>query len=917
MFDSLHKEVYIDDEQQRILAKEKYQKECAKKPYAEKTIYALYQWMLCEMEVNPNYGKQLLDQLLELCENHLDATHQYTLAAKMEYGKYYGNVGDFDQAIQILEDVYEIVNKRYSSGSLYRMVCNHLAWTYSWKGIYDVSNEYAKRVYDLGKEVDRVQWRYALYYLAYNHIKLGNMDLAKQYANEYYLVPGPKGRKEHFQSLRTTVYLSDIFASVGEYVFARDLVSNVYQEQLALLSSKHSDVLRTKNALANYECQLGNYREGFLLFEKNYKDACEILGENHRDTLEYLASLSFGYQFLQQYDQSIICLEKAYNAYCHEFGEMHPNTISVVGLLGQAYRLVNRKKESIDYCEKAYVLANEVYGRLHSTTLDILYQLVEVYSQFEEYRQALKYAEQVLQLEQEFSIEETIYTLYAKMLVVECKAKIAYTDSLRIDALEICDAALWMFDEWHPLVLEIMYRAIRMGNLSMCESYLSLSYNQLFCAFQTMDTQARNLYVSNLQWAYGLLKEHATIEKYTCLLRFKNIAYDLEYAYIQIMKQAKVTNYVQKLQALQQVESDSQEILQEMESLKQRIRNQLDANPWIAQLRSCTVERLQETLDDDSCMLDVYAREADYAVFFISSQEVKMEVVKEDILEPFREELSKYSHIYLALDGDLWKKNYADEVSQSVSYVSTPKMLLMYENKENGYHRAILVGDLEYTGKQGKRNYGPVRFSGYELQKIKQCFLDVQMHTKSMQKLEFLQIQDCDVLHVSAHGNYQPEGNLLERGQILLSNEEIVHASDILYMHLPNAFVSLATCESGIVENEDFSGVYGLRRAFELAGARTLLVTNDKIQDLFAATFMVVFYQELKKATCVLDAFVTTNRKMESMTIQEVDAMFGLTEGAIREKRLGFVRKEMMDILNNPELCKKELHKFMLQGFVK
>ena len=77
-------------------------------------------------------------------------------------------------------------------------------------------------------------------------------------------------------------------------------------------------------------------------------------------------------------------------------------------------------------------------------------------------------------------------------------------------------------------------------------------------------------------------------------------------------------------------------------------------------------------------------------------------------------------------------------------------------------------------------------------------------------------------------------------------NNGILTAEDVSMLDLKNTWlVTLSACESGVGHSKSGEGVFGLRRAFMLAGAQNLLMTLWPVGDETTADFMADFYQEV------------------------------------------------------------------------
>ena len=67
--------------------------------------------------------------------------------------------------------------------------------------------------------------------------------------------------------------------------------------------------------------------------------------------------------------------------------------------------------------------------------------------------------------------------------------------------------------------------------------------------------------------------------------------------------------------------------------------------------------------------------------------------------------------------------------------------------------------------------------------------------------------------------------------------------------------VILSACETGVGELKNGEGIFGLQRAFLLAGASNLVMSLWKVDDNATQQLMVEFYQQWLKSNNKYDAF--------------------------------------------------------------
>ena len=77
----------------------------------------------------------------------------------------------------------------------------------------------------------------------------------------------------------------------------------------------------------------------------------------------------------------------------------------------------------------------------------------------------------------------------------------------------------------------------------------------------------------------------------------------------------------------------------------------------------------------------------------------------------------------------------------------------------------------------------------------------------------------------------------------------------------------ISGCESGKGDIQSGEGVYGLKRAIAVAGARSSLLSLWKVDDRSTAAFMKSFYQRLKKGEGRADALAATQKEFKNHSI--------------------------------------------------
>ncbi|MBK9963069.1 MAG: tetratricopeptide repeat protein [Saprospiraceae bacterium] len=145
---------------------------------------------------------------------------------------------------------------------------------------------------------------------------------------------------------------------------------------------------------------------------------------------------------------------------------------------------------------------------------------------------------------------------------------------------------------------------------------------------------------------------------------------------------------------------------------------------------------------------------------------------------------------------------------------------------------------------------------------------------KSIAKTSGLSGEQESVFKISDHpmlrsGLIMAGGNTTWQGKQTLEEREdgILTAYEISQMNLSNTeLVVLSACETGLGEIQGNEGVYGLQRAFKIAGAKYLIMSLWQVPDKQTSLLMTTFYKKwLEDKMTIPDAFHAAQKELREI----------------------------------------------------
>lgn len=108
----------------------------------------------------------------------------------------------------------------------------------------------------------------------------------------------------------------------------------------------------------------------------------------------------------------------------------------------------------------------------------------------------------------------------------------------------------------------------------------------------------------------------------------------------------------------------------------------------------------------------------------------------------------------------------------------------------------------------------------------------------------------------SVSGLVLRNGNLSWKSEKITDDEDnILTSEEIELMTFPNLQLTvLSACDSGLGDN-DSDGIWGLQRAFRIAGSKSLICSLTKVDDYWTTQFMDAFYEQATQGKTIYESF--------------------------------------------------------------
>ena len=832
----------------------------------------------------------------------LGEKHPDTLNSLNNLASSYSSLGDYNKALEIENKVYnarkEILGEKHPD-TLTSL--NNLAIFYSDLGDYNKARELQNAVYNARKEIlgeNHPDTLTSLNNLAIFYSDLGDYNKACELQNAVYNACKEILGEKHPDTLTSLNDLANSYYYLGDYNKACELQNVVYNARKEILGEKHPNTLKALNNLASSYSSLGDYNKALEMKNAVYNARKEILGEKHPDTLNSLNNLANSYSYLGDYNKALEIENKVYNARKEILGENHPDTLTSLNNLAIFFSDLGDYNKALEMKNVVYNACKEILGEKHPDTLNSLNNLASSYSSFGDYNKACELQNAVYNAHKEILGEKHPDTLTSLNNLASSYSDLGdYNKACKLQnvAYNTCKEIL---GEKHPNTLLVLsnllvsqIRQDKTDNQSIKKhmtAYFENINNLKTAAFSIKEVSSRRNFLKSYNNVYKLLK--------SCVFE-RNIKDLLDYLFINKNLSFEIDVNIFHKETMGERLS--------LEEVSRTIGNQLIVDFYEIDNSKYGIILIKKG-KYSQCVVDY---EDIISGSFINSEDIQL----------FIGSIRDYDHIYICPDGKLYNLSFERVLNCSnISYLSSVQTLFKKNIDDDHTDKLVSFVYPDFSGTQSEDNdrgdtKGVLYGSYLEGMFIHDIYGEKSTVYSSYQANHdnFINTKKPRILHVSTHGDYLDNEHMepMDRGILCLSgynveenNSGYISAKEIQYMDLKGTeLVVLSACNTGLGENISGEGIYGIRRAFELAGCQTLLLTVEEVDDYNSAIFMKSFYERYNQTNNIYQSFKDTKEYLKAHSIVELKELRDVFEKEMKNK----IKNPFIYIRNLNELNKR------------
>jgi tetratricopeptide (TPR) repeat protein len=789
------------------------------------------------------------------------------------------DLGQYDRADSLYQRVFEIMEMAVGKQHpFYITTLNNYAILKESLGEYSQAEKLYFQVIE-AREANTPEYASVLNNLGTLFTRLGQYERAKRFYDHSLRIYLQNYGENHTDYITTLHNLAFWYEEQTQI----DSASITYQKVLELeentLGKNHPQYANTLHNLAWLTTQQQKFEEALQLYQTCLQIRENIFGTTHPEYAKTLNNLAYLYEQEKKYDQAQVLYEKSLSLIEKSFGSKHPKYIDILHHLARlTYKQKNQEK------------AQQLYTQLHQGVFNLIQNYFLHLSETQKESYYLTYLSKYL---------DHLKAYYAlDMAQNQAFVEILFDMELQTKGLLLHTQQHWrkhFFEKSIPTTQKNVeqYRSLR--------QQLALKYQVSYSSFEEIDSlenEALKLEIA-LQNDADFFKQYQFIKPYTWQSIQKELKAgeraietiriniseftekpEIWYVFLSLDKDCKTPYQTVMKNGIEMETKHYKDYLNRIKYFTNDVESYERFYP----------KSPLTPIGGTSPSLTLPKREGDGtdtynspfggwgAVVYFSPAGVYHLINLQTLWNPkTKSYLLDEMNIQLLNNlGDLTEETKPDNINQGVHLFGYPDYQSPYYEPEPLINTKLEVKQIALLFEKNKKEVN--------------TYLESEANEQNLKS-----ITQPKLLHIATHGYFRQSNhkqpklkNPLLRSGILLAGagktmyshrqdtlktdieeDGILTAYEVMNLNLEHTeMVVLSACETGLGEVHTGEGVYGLQRAFQVAGAKTMLMSLWKVSDDATSDLMTTFYENWLNGQDKHTAFRNAQQQIKAKYLQ-------------------------------------------------
>ena len=316
----------------------------------------------------------LSQQVLEIVGKSLGTDHPEYANCLNNLALLYESMGQYEQALPLHQQALEISGKILGTDHPnYAGSLNNLAGLYKSMGQYEQALPlYQQALAIRGKSLGTNHPDYAdsLNNLAVLYGSMGQYEQALPLSLQALEIRGKSLGTDHPGYATSLNNLAALYRSMGRYEQALPLLQQVLEIQHKSIGNNHHEYAVCLHILANLYQSIKQYKDALSFYQKALEIERKTIGTDHPHYAACLNDLALLYKSMGEYGEAIPLLQQALKIRHQSLGSKHPHFAYFLYNLALLYTATNHPEEALKLMQEAAKIDLKTISKIFSISTD-------------------------------------------------------------------------------------------------------------------------------------------------------------------------------------------------------------------------------------------------------------------------------------------------------------------------------------------------------------------------------------------------------------------------------------------------------------------------------------------------------------------------------------------------------------------